>query len=73
MQLIDSSHPPGFGTGCDFSGNIVALGDKAKVSGFKIGDMVSGMVGSTKDNGAFQGSISARCSDNAAHLILLFF
>jgi len=53
-RLIDFSHPPGFSTGCDFSGDIVALGDKAKASGFKIGDIVSGMVSSTKDNGAFQ-------------------
>jgi len=70
MQLVDSSHPPGFSTGCDFSGDIVALGDKAKAAGFKIGDAVSGMVSNTKDNGAFQGGISARYPDTL--LILLF-
>ena len=58
-QLIDNYHPPGFSTGCDLSGDIVALGDKAKASGLKIGDKVSAMVSNTKDNGAFQGGISA--------------
>jgi hypothetical protein len=40
------------------------LGDKAKASGFKVGDAVSGMVNNTKDNGAFQGKTSARYPDN---------
>jgi NADPH:quinone reductase-like Zn-dependent oxidoreductase len=73
IQLIDSSHPPGFSTGCDFSGDIIALGDKAKASGFKVGDAVSSMVGNTKDNGAFQGKTSARYPDNVAYFILLSF
>jgi NADPH:quinone reductase-like Zn-dependent oxidoreductase len=70
MQLIDSSHPPGFSTGCDFSGDIVALGDKAKTAGFKVGDAVSGMVSNTKDNGAFQGEVIARYLDT---LLILFY
>lgn len=73
IQLIDSSRPSGFSTGCDFSGDIVALGDKAKASGFKVGDAVSGMVSSTKDNGAFQGKTSAHYPDNVAYFILLSF
>lgn len=69
VQLIDSSHPPGFSTGCDFSGDIVALGAKAKASGFKVGDAVSGMVSDTKDNGAFQGGFRTRSPDT---LLILF-
>lgn len=67
IQLIDSSHPFGFSTGCDFSGDIIALGDKAKASGFNLGDAVSGMVSDTRDNGAFQGKTSACYPDNIAY------
>jgi len=73
IQLIDSSHPSGFSTGCDFSGDIIALGDKAKASGFNVGDAVSGMVSDTRDNGAFQGNTSARYPDNVAYSISLSF
>lgn len=73
IQLIDSSRPSGFSTGCDFSGDIVALGDKAKASGLNIGDAASGMVTSTRDNGAFQGKTSAQYLDNVAYFIVLSF
>ena len=42
-------------TGADFSGDIVAVGEKAKASGLKVGDVVGGMIPNTNDNGAFQG------------------
>ena len=51
--------PEGASIGCDFAGTIAAVGDKAKDSGFKIGDEVSGFVRGgyvEKDNGAFQGA-----------------
>lgn len=54
-QLIDWFHQPGSSTGADFSGDIVALGEKAKASGLKVGDVVGGFVRNTNDNGAFQG------------------
>jgi len=50
--------PEGASIGCDFAGTIAAVGEKAKDSGFKIGDKVSGFVRGgyvEKDNGAFQG------------------
>jgi len=73
IQFIDTSHPPGFSTGCDFSGDIVALGDKVDASNFKVGDAVSGMVSNSKDNGAFQGKASARYPENFVDFILLSF
>lgn len=56
-QLIDWFLQPGSGTGADFSGDIVALGENAKTSGLKVGDVVGGIVHSANDNGAFQGQL----------------
>lgn len=56
-KYIDWFLQPGSGTGADFAGDIVALGEKAKSSGLKVGDAVGGFVRSSNDNGGFQGKL----------------
>lgn len=64
VQHLDYLLPEGASIGCDFAGTIAAVGEKAKNSGFKIGDEVSGFVRGgfvEKDNGAFQGGWISYC------------
>lgn len=56
-QYIDWFLQPGSSTGADFSGDIIALGEKAKGSGLKVGDVVGGAVYFKNDNGSFQGKL----------------
>lgn len=58
-QHIDFLLKPGQSVGCDFAGDVVALGSNTASKGISIGDAVAGFARGgfvVADNGAFQGA-----------------
>ncbi|CAG7850167.1 Protein TOXD [Serendipita indica DSM 11827] len=55
---IDNLLKPGQSIGCDFAGDVAAVGSNAQSKGFSVGDPVAGFIRGgfvVHDNGAFQG------------------
>jgi len=55
---VDFLLKPGDSIGCDFAGDVAAIGSNAKDKGLSIGDAVAGFIRGgyvVSDNGAFQG------------------